>query len=667
MPKKTYPTRVTPINLPRRLRQGLEEAEILLERQHPQEALELLRELDKKHPRNPDVLGLMANAHIDMQNQHGYLHAMRRLHDLTPNRAEVKLGLAGGYLSNGRLALALQTFQQFLKKWSNHERATEVQETVVKLETGLANILSQLGLSIENGFEFAAKHEELQILMEIGELKRCKQLAKQLIDQKPDFVPPFNNLSQVYWLDGDLSAALEMAHKVLSIEPDNVHALSNLTRYHFMLGNENEALAFAKKLKESQANAADVWVKKAEALSFIGDDAGVLALLEQAKQSGETNSLTATVYHQCAVAAYRNGQTTQARKHWQKALKLAPYFELVSANLDELKKPLHLRLCPQTFSLEAWLPHGTINKLSSTTERATRQKTDQAFQKQICDYMDQHPEVIHFVPAALKDGDALARDLAIKLADMSAHPALLVSIKEFALGQEGPDGLRLEAAQILSKHGVFKSGSTVEMWREGELHPLMMMGFQISYDPPEKPVLKPAVQKLMEKAIHALHAYEGEQAETHLRKAIQMQPNDPSLINNLALALSMQGKQEESEALADSIPEKFPDYFFGWIISARRAMTRDDLETARMYIEKMMAKQELHVTEFSALCMCQIDFMIDDDKPEGALSWYEMWQQGYPDDPRLDDYEEKMDLISLLDKIKDLPGLGKRRKKKTGK
>jgi hypothetical protein len=41
-----------------------------------------------------------------------------------------------------------------------------------------------------------------------------------------------------------------------------------------------------------------------------------------------------------------------------------------------------------------------------------------------------------------------------------------------------------------------------------------------------------------------------------------------------------------------------------------------------------------------------------------------MWQQGYPEDPRLEAYEEKMEIITLLDKIKDLPKPRKRRKKK---
>jgi tetratricopeptide (TPR) repeat protein len=168
----------------------------------------------------------------------------------------------------------------------------------------------------------------------------------------------------------------------------------------------------------------------------------------------------------------------------------------------------------------------------------------------------------------------------------------------------------------------------------------------------------------MEKAVSALNEDDGKLAEIHLRKAIKIQPNDPSLVNNLAYALSLQGKTDESDTLANSIPEKFPDYFFGWIISARQAMNKDDLETARENIDKMMAKQELHVTEFSALCSCQIDFMIEDGKLEGALSWYEMWQQGYPDDPWLEEYEERMEAIELLVKVKKLSESGKRRKEK---
>ena len=115
MSKRISSTHVDSINLPRRLQEGLDKADHLLAQGKPLQALNLLHELDKKFPHQPDILGLMMNAHLDTGNQHDYLHAVYNLHELTPNQAGVKLGLAGAYLSNGYLALALQTFRQFLK------------------------------------------------------------------------------------------------------------------------------------------------------------------------------------------------------------------------------------------------------------------------------------------------------------------------------------------------------------------------------------------------------------------------------------------------------------------------------------------------------------------------------------------------------------------------
>jgi tetratricopeptide (TPR) repeat protein len=348
-------------------------------------------------------------------------------------------------------------------------------------------------------------------------------------------------------------------------------------------------------------------------------------------------------------------------------LQLAPYFSQARDNLEELKKPQHERNCPQAFSLDAWLSRNTIGNLTSTVERASKQKSDKAFQDRIRTYFDDHPEILHFVPAALASGDMVSRDLALKLADMSAHPGLLANLKDFALGQEGSDALRLEASQLLSKHGVFESGESVNLWFEGEWKPIMMLGFQIYYDSPEKPTLKPAAQRLMEKAIYALREEKAAEAEIHLRKAIEIQKDDPGLLNNLAVALSMQGKREEADAIADEIPDRFPDYFFGQVIAVRKAIQADDLEKAKTILDKMMKKQELHVTEFGALCGCQIDFMIADDKPEGAISWFDMWKQGYPDDPALKNYEERMSIAGLLATFRKGLTRSRRKPRKSGK
>lgn len=640
-------------NLPNRLRDGLAQAEELLSEGDPQHALNLLHGLDNKFPHQPDVLGLTANAYLDTGNQHGYLQAIYKLHEITPNRADVKLGLAGAYLTNGYLALALQTFRQFIKHWSRDERAPDVQKTIQQLEKGLEEILAELGDVSEKGYEFACQHEELRLMMESGNYSRCRQLAKKLLQQRPTFTPILNNLSQVEWLEGNLEQAIETGRKVLEIESQNIHALSNLTRFLFMQRKRDKADILAKQLKDSNAPAVDRWVKKAEALSFIGDDDGVLDLLEQAKSAKETDQMNEMIWHWFAVAEYRMGTHSKARSHWQKCAKLAPYFEMANKNLAEMKKPLHERVCPQAFSLETWIPRKTLETLTSSVERTARKKNDDAFRKEVIEYFNRHPEFIQFVPAALTSGDEMSREFALQLADMSAHPAILDALKIFALGQDGPDSIRLDASQILSKHGVLKSGEMVDLWLEGEWKPIMMMGFQISYDPPERPTLKPVAQHLMEKAVYALRAKKGDEAEFHLRKALEIQKDEPGLLNNLAVALSMQGKHTEAEKIANEIPTRFPDYFFGQVIAVRKAIQAGELEKAKPILDRMMQKQELHVTEFGAMCACQIDFMIEDDKPEGAVSWFEMWQEGYPDDPALKGYEDRIAMIEVFTKLKN--------------
>jgi len=651
-------------DLPRRLRDDLYQANKLITDGQQEQALKILDALDDKFPRQPDVLGLMVNIHLDTNNQHGYLHTIYKLHEITPTKAEVKLGLAGAYLANGYPALALQTFRKFLKRWPQSEHVPDVIKTIHILEKELEKILTSLGDDTSAmGFEFAALHEETRFMMESGNYSQFRHMASKLLQQRPTFVPILNNLSQVEWLEGNLAKAIEICQEILANDSKNIHALSNLARFLFMQGQTTHAWQVAEKLKESDSPAAERWIKKAEALSFIGDDAGVLALIAQAKNARELDQWNEMVWHWCAAAEYRKGNISKARSYWKKCTELAPYFELARTNLDELKKPEHERISPQVFSLEHWISRKKIQAFASVITRASRKQDDEAFRQEAANYLDVQPEFIQFVPAALSCGDAASRDFALNLADMSAHPAILDQLKAFCLAQDGPDALRLKASQILSKHGIFKSGETIELWLAGEWKPIMMMGFQISYDPPEKPTLKPTGQKLMEQAIYALRDDKGAEAEIYLRKALEIQNNDPGLHNNLAVALSMQGKHTEAAKIADEIPLRFPDYFFGQVIAVRKAMQSGDMEKAREILAKMMQKQEMHVTEFGAMCACQIDFLLEDEKPEGAISWFGMWKEGYPDDPGLKKYEGQLVMLEALTKLKN--GFPKRRKRKT--
>jgi len=655
MSKRSSSTRFDPSHLPRRLREGLEEANDLLERRHPKEALEILEELAKRHPNQPDVLGMMVNAYHDLKNDRGYLHTMIALHRLTPNRAEVKLGLAGGYLANSRPALAYRTFQEFLRKWPNHEQAAGVTKLLPDLDKVLNEALADLNLSQtlspESKLDFASKHEEAQVLMEAGEFERGKRLAEALLKQYPQFTPALNNLSLIEWLEDNLPAAIEASQKVLEQEPENIHALSNLTRFLFMQGKTEQARQMAARLQASGAQGYQSWLKKIEALSFIGDDEGVLALLEEARRADALDELSGLFYHWCAVATYRLGDAAQARAHWQKALKLSPGFELASANLQALKKAPHERLCPQAFSADLWLPKKTIEALASIAKQAAYRKGGQSFQEKMKEFMERHPVIVHFVPIALRNGDAPARETALDLADLSEYPALLNDLKDFAQSQEGTDELRLQALQILSKHGAFQPGQKVDMWIKGKWTPILTLGFEITPEPMLDKI-KPKALELMKQAIEALRVKDGARAENLLRAALKIEPEQTSLLNNLALALMQQDKNKEAEALVKHITEDFPEYFFGQITLARMSIRDGNLEKARAIINHWMeTKKKFHTTEFSALCKAQIDLSIEERQYDSADSWLEMWERVYPEDSEFKNYRRQIKVRKNLAKF----------------
>jgi tetratricopeptide (TPR) repeat protein len=470
---------------------------------------------------------------------------MYQLHRLIPNRLEANLGLAGAYLANGRLGLALREFRNFLKKWPRYEEAEEIKMTIARLETALAEILAKLDFTLEDGLDFACKHEELQVLMEHQETQRCKQLAETLLKQRPSFAPVWNNLSQVYWIEGNLPKAIETCEQVLKLEPDNIHALSNISRYLFIQGRSEDTTLFAQKLKTSHADAADGWIKKAEALCFIGDDEGAVSLLEEARQAKAQNELNEYFYHWIAVSAYRLGRESEAHRYWNKALKVNPNFSLTKENLDELKKPVNERNAPWAFPFSTWFSQKIIQELLSLAERTANNKKSDSTLTALTRFIDSHSDSLNIAPTLLDRGDPHSKDFIIKMADFSAHPKFLAALKDFAFGQNSPDTLRMEAAQILSKHDWVETGEA-RLWLNGEWQSTILIGFEITDEPDPKSMPHPKTQPLLARAIDALHKKDGKLAEELIQKALVIEPNSPSLHNNLAVALDIQGRKKAS-------------------------------------------------------------------------------------------------------------------------
>lgn len=647
--------------IPSRLIESLDKAERLLEKKHWAEARDLLLDLDRRYPHHLEVLTHLVNAYYELGDTRGYQYACERLVKVDPNNADAALGLAGTYLEHLHPILALRDFRRFLERWPEHERADDVRGTVANLEETAPALFKELGVSLkdEQGWQLAFQHEEMQVHLEQGRFDQVRQTAKAILQRDPEFAPALNNLSIAHWVDGQIGQAIAASEKVLAFEPENVHALSNLVHFLYANGRSDKAQTYAEQLKASTAPAWKVGTKRAEALTFVGDYEGVLEVLRQTEQS-ETDISTALLYHLAAVATMRLGEPgdkeseKHARRYWKQALKLEPGFRPAQKNLADLDRPLGERHAPWPFPLRNWISPKTLDDLLRFVEQAERKDDDKVMGRASRRFLRKYPAVAAMIPTLLERGDEDGREFAVLLARTANSPELLRALKDFVLSQYGPDELRMEAAQPVKEAGLFPSGMT-RVWLEGQWREIMIMGIEIHGEPLVE--YSPQVEDWMNKARSALFASDGKRAERALKRSLAVHPNDPSLLNNLAIAYSMQGRKEEADTLVQQIHEQHPDYLFARVGLAQRCIERGEFEQARQLLDPLMHREQMHYSEFDSFCGASIQLYLAEGNTDAARSWFEMWEQIDPENPKLELFRRRVSGASLFAGLKNLlPG-----------
>lgn len=610
----------------------LTKAHAQMRRQNWNQAIEILQNLEAKYPQEPDIYISQINLYYEIGDMLHYQYACERLIEIQPNNADATLGLAGSYLANVRPMLALQTFRKFVETWPQHKKVENVRETIREMESKTTEIITDLGLTGPDAAEIATLHEKAGGLLEINKYLEARKIEEKILEMRPDFVPALNNISQTYWMEGNLKKSIETCQKVLQINPQNYHALSNLSRYLLLSGNIEQARQEAEKLKAVESDLIDIWVKKAEAFSFLGDEESVLEAYNSAEKAGllEGRMSSPLLYHLAGCAELRKGNQDQARKIWQKALEIDPNFYLTRTNLNDLNQPVSQRHSPWPFPLANWISQSSVDDLVKAVQQGFKGQDEEAAQTTTQEYLKQHPEIEKLVPILLDRGDPSAREFALQLAKMARTPEMLEALKTFAFGQRGPDEKRHEAALTLKKEG-FLEKNNVKMWLKGEWTEILLFGFEITDEPTS--VYPPNVLKILGEANKALKERQPEKGEKLLQKCLEILPDEPSLLNNLAGAWEQQGRHEESDNLLQQIHAKHPDYVFACIAIARKYVDQGDIEKAENLITPFLSRQKFHTSEFAALCNVQIAISMAKKDTQGAKNWLQMWENTYPEHP----------------------------------
>lgn len=606
---------------------GLAEAGLLMSRGQWLEAREVLEALDARYRDRAEVLDGLVNVNLELGDMMRHQLACERLAELIPPDPDLTLSLAGSYLMNSCPALALKALRRFLAEWPEHEEAAQVSRELVGLEETMKVLLADLGEEGEAGLEVAALHERVRSSLEQGRYAQARREGERLLELRPAFVPVLNNLSQIYFAEGEAEKAVSTAERVLELSPENFHALSNLTRYLFLGGRTDEAAERAAQLKALPENSPDASVKKAEALSYLGDDAGVEEVFKEAVRAGAAEQ--PFLHHLAAVAAMRAGREAEARKRWRKAIKLGPGYEPAIENLEDLESPVGERHAPWPFSFKGWVRKDVLQALAKVAGTGKR-RGGEALKRAARDFLERHAHLESLLPALLDRGDPTAREFALRFAALTETPETLAALRDFALCQRGPDALRIEAANLASAAGLLPAGS-VRFWVGGKWQDILLFGFELHDEVTQQH--RPNVERLLGEGTQALHEGEPERAERLLRRALELEPGAPDIMNNLAIAIMEQDRDEEAEALLREIHGLHPDYLFAVVAVAQQHIDEGRLEEADALLNPLLSRKRLHIDELSALCNVQIKLFVARGQEDAARSWLELWAGADPEHP----------------------------------
>jgi Tfp pilus assembly protein PilF len=158
------------------------------------------------------------------------------------------------------------------------------------------------------------------------------------------------------------------------------------------------------------------------------------------------------------------------------------------------------------------------------------------------------------------------------------------------------------------------------------------------------------VEMLLQSALEALHINGGKKAEGLLQEALEIEPNEVDLLNNLAMTYQLQGRLDEAHTMVRQIHTRHPDYLLGRTALAMIYIQEGDLEHAEEILEPLRWLKQMNHSEFDAFCVTYIELFLAKKKKEMAKSWFEMWKSVNPENSKLERYRFRFDRSMVVSK-----------------
>jgi tetratricopeptide (TPR) repeat protein len=604
------------------------------------QAIHQLKQLAEEHPRSKTTLSTLIEMLYEEGDWRGMAQYSERLYPFQrgEDQAITLYNLMGAYMNLSYPALGWQTARELIRRHPHFPENPGARELMQSAEEFLrleaTESLAEAGLSEDEQMKALVEHDQMRFYTETSQPEKAIETAESLLEKAPNFIPVLNNLTLAYFIQGEMQNAIETGRRILEQAADNAHALANLTRIHFLIGDFETAEEYAARLKENEDDDPDVALKQAEALSYLGDDAGILAAYHRVQE--QKDFLSPILLHLAAAAHYRSGEIEMAWDLWEEALERQRGFELARQNLADRAVSPGERNAPWFWPSSYWFVvdfADALGRLAPSPDQVTSEQIEEEIRRVVAE----NPYLPRILPHVLDRGGGEARQLVFGIIQATETPETLETLYAFAQGRRGTDKMRMDMMFYLAQNHphILPPDKRVTMWVKGKQTELIMLAFNITNEPQlEEDVSEADLRKFAE-ATDLIREDDLEAAESLLDEVIAANPDFPSVYNQLAIVYERTGRVEEARALLEEAHGRFPDYLFARTGLAGFYRKEERFEEAKDLLFPLLSREDFHYTEFQALANAFIELYLAEGEEEAARHWYEIWRKMEEDDPQL--------------------------------
>ncbi|RME97135.1 MAG: hypothetical protein D6768_20400 [Chloroflexi bacterium] len=629
------------------LRHTLSEAEKLIDSGNPREAIEFLTPLAQAYPREAQIHYVLGNACVAAGDLWRALDSFEQTQRITrdPIYWQMLIPLLLQLDFKALTLRAMRQAQEHNMEMVDDETWLEMAEF---LETEINITAAMLNLPVKKAEQALVYLEEGQRALHKNDYRTAISLNQKAIKIAGDWPPPHNNLAMALFFDGQHQRANEVAKKVVQNNPGNVQALSNLVRSLAWTLQPDEAQVYWEQLRRITPLDDGDRLKMAEAAAAMDADDEILQWLKPLDSTSETSPAVTRgggdwqVQFFLAVAEANTGRRKSAQQRLKQIRENSPWVDMVLSALKKGKAGTGLLPRYSYYHSTELMPRPKLSAFMQLLSKESKMSA-RKFRKEVDRFVSKYPQLVLMAQKLMLEEDEVMGGML--LLSVIGSPQAYNALRNFALGQLGEDGDRMQALSKLAEAGQISLDETFRVWINGEWQETQIRGYQVTDEPEVE--YSPRVVNLLNKAGKALEQNKLDKAEAYLLQVIKLEPQAKEAYNNLAMVYNQREQYDRAKAMYHKAIEIDPGYVFPRANLALFLLFDGDVAGAEKMIAPLADETRFTPLEMAFYGYIQARILVEKNKLEQARTSLEMVLDIIPD------YEPAHNLLDHIDEIEN--------------